>query len=117
MRFIMNVAINMAVFLACTMLFPSGFQVANLTAAFLAAVVLALLNIILKPILLILSLPILVLTLGLFMIIINGFLLELTAKLMTGFTFASFGWAMLVSVILAIVNFIFTNQTQVKIER
>lgn len=117
MRFITNVIINMAVFLACSMLFPVGFQLADMLTALVAAILLAILNIILKPILFILSLPILVVTLGLFTIVINTILLEITAHLLNGFAFTNFGWAMLVAIILAGVNFVFNDRSKLKIER
>ncbi|HVP38717.1 MAG TPA: phage holin family protein [Candidatus Saccharimonadales bacterium] len=61
-----------------------GFQVNNVFKAFLAAVVLSLLNAILRPVLILLTLPINVLTLGLFVLVINAFLLWLTSVILPG---------------------------------
>lgn len=117
LRFITNVALNLAVFLACAMLFPNGFHLENMGAAAVAALVLAVLNVVLKPILLLLSLPLVIVTMGIFLIVVNTILLEITAHLVGGFAFSSFWWAMLVAIILAVVSFIFSDRKQVKIER
>lgn len=65
-------------------IFPDALHVANVPTAFLAAIVLGLLNMSVKPILLVLSLPITVVTLGIFYLIINGLMLELTSVVMGG---------------------------------
>ncbi|GAP02799.1 putative membrane protein [Fructobacillus pseudoficulneus] len=117
MRFIMQAAINMAVFLACALLFPNGFILANMATAAGAAIVLAFLNRLIKPLLVFVSLPLVVLTLGFFILVINTILLEITAHLIHGFAFASFGWAMLVAILLTLANFIFTGQKEITIRR
>jgi putative membrane protein len=61
-----------------------GFHADNPLKAFLAAVVLSLLNAILRPILIVLTLPINILTLGLFVLVINTFLLWLTSVILPG---------------------------------
>ncbi|MFC4760260.1 phage holin family protein [Fructobacillus durionis] len=117
MRFIMQAAINMAVFLACALIFPSGFILANMTAAAIAALVLAALNQLVKPLLMILSLPLLIISLGAFSLIINAMMLELTAWFVPGFHFESFWWAFLVALFLTIANVIFMNPTHIQIRR
>ncbi|MDF7627011.1 phage holin family protein [Leuconostocaceae bacterium ESL0723] len=112
MRFIVNVGVNFGVFLAASLLFPTGFELNNWVAALVAAFVLALLNWSVKPLLFFLSLPLLMLTLGIFSVVINAALLELTAHLVTGFHFANFWWAMLIAVILAITNSFFNERQQ-----
>lgn len=117
MRFIMQAAINMAVFLACALLFPNGFVLANMTTALVAAVLLAVLNRLIKPILVFVSLPLVVISLGFFLLIINTALLELTAHIIHGFAFASFGWAMLVAILLTLANFLFMGQAKISVRR
>ncbi|MBS9334442.1 phage holin family protein [Fructobacillus sp. M1-13] len=117
MRFIMQAAINMAVFLACALLFPNGFILENMLAAAIAALVLAALNQLLKPALLMVALPLLVLSLGAFSLVINAAMLELTAYLVPGFAFANFWWALLVAVLLTVANLIFMDRTHIDIRR
>lgn len=62
-----------------------GVHVENYFSAFIAAAVLALLNTLVKPILMILTIPITIVTLGLFLLVINGFLFWLGSKFLKGF--------------------------------
>lgn len=71
-----------------------------------AALVWGLLNAFLKPILVLLTLPITLLTLGLFTLVINGFLLALTARLVKGFEVGDFGRAVLAALIISLVSFL-----------
>lgn len=80
-----------------------GFHVTSLTDGFIAAVVLSLLNSILRPILLLLTLPINILTLGLFYFVINAFLVAGTAKLVDGVSVDNFGSAFLGALVISIV--------------
>ena len=80
-----------------------GVHIDNPVTAILLAAVLALLNIILKPVLIILTLPITVITLGLFLVIINALMILLAAEIVPGFTINGFWWAVLFSIILSIV--------------
>jgi putative membrane protein len=72
----------------------------------IAALVLGLLNAILRPILFVLTLPITVLTLGLFLIVLNAIMLELTAWLVPGFAINGFGWAMVGAIVLSIFSLV-----------
>ncbi len=80
----------------------SKVEVDSFVAAVIVAAVLGLLNIFVKPILIILSLPATIFTLGLFLFVINGGIIMLCAKLVDGFRINSFLTAMLFSVILSI---------------
>ena len=117
MRFIVRLAINMLSFLLLSMIFPMGFRVDNWVAALLAAFVLSILNTIIKPILTILTLPLTILTFGFFAIVVNAILLEVTADIVGGFDFSSFGWAMLIAFIISIINTLLTNDLHVQVER
>lgn len=86
-----------------------GVHVGSLAALFVAALVIGLLNIILKPILILLTLPVTVLTLGLFALVINGLIILLASKIVPGFRVDGFVWAILFSVVLSLVNFAFKN--------
>ena len=81
--------------------FLPGVQVVNFTTAIIVAAVLAFLNAILKPILIILTLPITILTLGLFLLVINALIILLADKLIDGFGVSSFWTALLFSILLS----------------
>ncbi len=82
----------------------SGIEVKSWTTAAIAAVVIGLLNIILRPILLILTLPVNLITIGLFTFIINGFIFWLGARLIDGFNVKGFWWAVLGALIYSIIT-------------
>lgn len=84
--------------------FLPGISVDGVTTALIVAVVLGLINAILKPILTILTLPINILTLGLFSLVINALLVLLAAQVVPGFAVDGFWWAMLFALVLSIVN-------------
>ena len=62
--------------------------------ALLVALILALVNVIVKPILVILTIPITILTLGLFLLVINAALILFVDNLVSGFTVDGFWWAL-----------------------
>lgn len=62
-----------------------GIQVASFTTALIAAIVIGLVNMLIKPILVILTLPVTILTLGLFIFVINGILFWLVGNFLDGF--------------------------------
>ncbi|MFM9910967.1 MAG: phage holin family protein [Chitinophagaceae bacterium] len=82
----------------------NGIHVDDFWAAILLAVVLAVLNGILKPILIILTFPITIITFGLFLFVINAAIILLADKLMDGFKVDGFWWALLFSLLLSIVS-------------
>jgi putative membrane protein len=82
----------------------TGIKIDNIGIAIIFALVLAFLNAIVKPILVLLTLPITVLTLGLFLLVINACIVLLASKLIDGISVGSIWWAMLFSIILSIFN-------------
>jgi putative membrane protein len=82
--------------------FLPGVAVDSFSTSIVVAIVLALLNLIVKPILVILTLPVTILTLGLFLLIINGLMIVLCTKIVDGFAVHSFFTAFLFSIILSI---------------
>ena len=72
----------------------------------IAAAVLGLLNAVVRPILWFITLPITILTLGLFLLILNAVMLELTAWLVPGFDIDGFGWAVVGALLLSIVSLV-----------
>lgn len=83
-----------------------GIHVQSFTTALLLAVVWGIITVVLKPILLILTLPVNILTFGLFTLVINGFLFWFLARLVPGFTVASFGVAILGALALSLLHMI-----------
>lgn len=77
----------------------SGIEVKNFGAAMLAALVLGLLNAVVRPLLVILTLPVTLLTLGLFLFVINAITFQMASGLLEGFHVASFWDALLGSVL------------------
>jgi putative membrane protein len=80
----------------------SGVHIDSIFTALIFAVVLAALDAIVKPILVVLTLPVTVVTLGLFLFAINAIVILLAAKLIEGIKIDGFWWAMLFSIILSI---------------
>lgn len=81
-----------------------GITITGLYPAIIAAVILGLLNAIVRPILIILTLPITILTLGLFIIVINAALFAFAASFIAGFSVSGFWTAVLGSVIISFVS-------------
>ncbi len=81
-----------------------GIQVGGVFSAFVAAAFLGIINAILRPLLLLLTLPINILTLGLFTLVINGFLLFLVAHVIKGVEVQGFGWAILGALVLGLIS-------------
>ena len=81
----------------------------SLVALLIAAAVLGIVNAIVRPVLFWLTLPLTIVTLGLFLIVLNALMLELTALLVPGFDVLGFGWALVAAVILGLISLV-TNR-------
>ena|SRR3989338_9822523 len=103
MRFLIDLLIRALVLLLTAYIVP-GFKIGDYTTAVMVALVLALLNLLLKPILVILTLPATILTLGLFMFVINALLLLVASRLINGFQIANFGTAVLASIVITVIS-------------
>ena len=97
--------INAAALLLVAYLYP-GVQVESFLAAAIAALVLGLVNAVLRPILVILTLPVTLLTLGLFIFIINALLFWLVAEIVHGFRVTGFGAALLGSILYSLITLV-----------
>lgn len=71
-----------------------------------AGLILALINTLVKPIVVLISLPALLISLGLFMIVINGLMVMLASKLYDGLHVTNFGAAMLAGMVIGLVNYL-----------
>src|SRR3954464_3624175 len=104
LRWILN---TLALFIVVTIV--PGFYYRSVVTLAIAALVLGLLNAIVRPILFILTLPLTIVTLGLFLLILNAVMLELTAMLVPGFRIEGFGWAIVGAVVLTLISLV-TNR-------
>lgn len=103
MNTIINLLIkSLAVFIAAYLI--PGINVESFFTAVVVAVVLGLINTLIKPIIIILTLPINIMTLGIFTLVINGLLIILTSKIVPGFFVSGFWAAISFSIVLFIVN-------------
>jgi putative membrane protein len=103
MRILLGWAINALCLLALPYVL-SAVKVSDFGTALIVALVLGLLNIVIRPILVILTLPINLLTLGLFTFVINGLLFWLTAQWVNGFAVTSFGWAIVGAIVYSLIS-------------
>ncbi|WP_047548106.1 phage holin family protein [Psychroserpens sp. Hel_I_66] len=101
----MNLIIRLLITALIVMLlahFLPGVGVTGFGAAIIVAIVLALLNFIVKPILVVLTIPITIVTLGLFLFVINACIILLADKFIDGFGVDGFWIALLFSILLSI---------------
>lgn len=84
----------------------SGFGFDSLLSLFLAAFLFTVLNMFIKPVLQVAALPLTVLTLGIFALVLNGFMVWLVAALIPGCHVVGFGAAILASIVISVANMI-----------
>lgn len=92
--------------------YTPGISVDGLYPAVIAAVILGLLNLIVRPILIVFTLPITILTLGLFILVINGTLFWFASSFIDGFDVANLWWAILGSLTVSVVSVIGQKATK-----
>jgi putative membrane protein len=85
-----------------------GVSVASFGAALIAALVLGLVNTVIRPILLLLTLPVTILTLGLFIFVINGLLFWFVGSFIEGFHVAGFWWGVLGAIVYSLISWLLT---------
>ena len=103
MNFIFKIIITTFAVAITSYILP-GVSVDVFTTAIFVAIVLAVLNTLLKPILIILTIPITLFSFGLFLLVINAFIILLTSRIVEGFKVDGFWWALAFSIILSIVT-------------
>jgi len=101
--------LNTVALLVVAIALAPHFSYDSLMSVPFAALVLGLLNTLVKPLLFIITLPLTVVTLGLFLLVLNAIMLELTAWLVPGFRIDSFGWAIVGAIVLTLVSLV-TNR-------
>jgi putative membrane protein len=105
--FIVRVLVNAATIALAAALVP-GLRLDGVVPALLAGLVLGLINALVRPVLLVLTLPLTLITLGLFLLVLNGICLALTAWLVPGFDIDGFLPAMLGALVISVVSWILT---------
>lgn len=103
MKLILRVLLSAIAVVFLSKILP-GIGVDSYLTAIIVAVVLSLLNFIVKPILVILTLPVTIITLGLFLLIINACIILLADYFVDGFHVASIWWALLFSLLLSLLQ-------------
>lgn len=81
-----------------------GITVASFGSALIAALVLGLLNTLVKPVLILLTLPITIVTLGLFLLVLNALVFWLAGSILKGFQVNGFWWALLGAFVYSVVS-------------
>ena len=107
MRLILIWICNALALLAVAYLLP-GVRVEGLGAALIAALVLGLINTLLRPLLILLTLPVTVLSLGLFILVINGLLFWLAGSVLRGFEVSGFWVGMMGALLYSVLSSIFS---------
>ncbi len=103
MKFLVHwLVIALALWVTAAILPGVGF--ASTTALAIAAIVLGLVNALVRPVLTILTLPITIVTLGLFYLLVNGFVFFLASKIVPGFEVAGFWWAVLGALVVGVIS-------------
>lgn len=95
--------LNAVALLVVAYLLP-GIVVASFGSALLAALVLGLLNMLVKPVLVLLTLPITIVTLGLFLIVLNALLFWFAGSILKGFQVNGFWWAVGGAILYSIIS-------------
>ncbi|MEM9649509.1 MAG: phage holin family protein [Bacteroidota bacterium] len=100
MKLILRLLLNALAVVILSYVLP-GVGVDSMTTAILVAIVLSILNFLVKPILIILTLPITIITLGLFLLIINALIILIAAHFIPGFEVSTIWWALIFSLLLS----------------
>jgi putative membrane protein len=108
MEWLVKILLSSIAVLASAYIIP-GVEVESFTIAIVVAVVISILNMFFKPIFILLTLPITVLTLGLFLLLVNSFLVLIAANLIDGFRVSGFFSALFFSFALSILQTIFNK--------
>lgn len=113
MNFIVRLLLSALAVIIVSYLLP-GVYVEGFLAAVILALVLSLLNLTIKPILILLTIPLTVFTLGLFLLVINALIILIADAIIPGFEVAGFWWALLFSLLLSLTNALLTDLSGAK---
>lgn len=102
MRFIINLLITAVATYALSEVLDPHVEINSFSTALIFALVLAFLNAIVKPLLVILTLPVTIVTLGLFLLVINIIIIKIADYLVSGFHVQGWLWALIFSFLLSL---------------
>ena len=103
MNFILRLLITAAIAYGLSSIL-TGVHIADFKTAIIFALLLAVLNALVKPLLILLTLPITILTLGLFLFVINALIIIIADKFIDGIKVDGFFWALIFSLILSVLS-------------
>lgn len=109
MKFLLKILITTVNAFALAYILP-GIDISGIYTAVIVAVVLAILDAVVKPLLILLTLPVTILTLGLFLLVINACIILIDAHFVHGFKVDSFWHALLFSTLLSFFNSFVNNR-------
>lgn len=116
MSVLVRIGINALALLAAAYLI-GGVHVQGFEAALVAALVLGLVNVTLRPVLIVLTIPVNIMTLGLFTFVINALMLLLVSRVVSGFEISGFWPALLTALFLSIVSSLLSGMTGARSHR
>jgi putative membrane protein len=108
LNFLIRLVVNAIALLIVAYLLP-GVHVSSFAGALVAALVLGVVNAVLRPILIILTLPVVILTLGLFTLVINAITFYLVGHLGIGLEVHGFWTAFLGAIVLSVVSYVLSS--------
>jgi putative membrane protein len=108
MRILLVWLVNAIALIAVAYLMPS-ISVSSFTSALIAALVLGLVNAVIRPVLVLLTLPVTVITLGLFILVINALLFWFVGSILEGFHVQGFWGALVGSILFSIVSWLLST--------
>lgn len=105
MRFLARLLLNAIAIMVAAWLVP-GVELSGMGAALAAGALLGLVNVLIRPVLIILTLPFTLITLGLFIFVVNAVCFGLTAALIPGFDIGGYGAAFVGALVVSVVSWI-----------
>jgi putative membrane protein len=111
MRILVKLLVNALIIFALAWVLP-GVDVTSYWTALIVAIILGVLNLFVKPLLIILTIPVTIISLGLFLFVINALMILLTDYLVDGFNVNGFWWALLFSILISIMNAAFDRPSK-----
>lgn len=103
MNFLTKILLSSLAVVIASYILP-GIYVDSFLVAIVIAVLLSLLNVTVKPLLIIFTIPLTILTLGLFLLVINALIILMASSIVSGFEVDGFWWALLFSLVLSLTN-------------
>ena len=108
MNILVKIFLSSIAVISASYLLP-GVVVDGFITAIIVAVLLALLNSSVKPLLILFTIPLTVFTLGLFLLVINGLIILMADAIVPGFEVHGFWWALIFSLLLSLINALLTD--------